>query len=87
MLSSLWVSSIFLPRSMSRRGDCWDNALMGRFFGTLKTEWTDGQRYVDHSQARADVIRFIEFEYNSDREHSTLEHRTPQEQQALLANA
>jgi transposase InsO family protein len=63
--------------SMSRKGDCWDNAVMERFFGTLKSEWTDSQRYASREQAKQDVIRFIEMEYNSDRDHSTLGYITP----------
>lgn len=53
---------------------------MERFFGTLKSEWTDIQRYGEREQAQQDVIRFIEMEYNSDRVHSTLGYKTPREQ-------
>lgn len=63
--------------SMSRKGNCWDNAVMERFFGSLKSEWTDGQRYDTTEQAQRDVIQFIELEYNSDRDHSTLGYKTP----------
>lgn len=65
--------------SMSRKGNCWDNAVMERFFGTLKSEWADSQRYISHAQAEHDIIRFIEIEYNSDRDHSTLGYQTPRE--------
>ncbi len=66
-----------LIASMSRRGNGWDNAVMERFFGSLKSEWTDGQRYRTREQARRDVIHYIEIEYNSDRVHSTLDNLTP----------
>lgn len=71
--------------SMSRKGDCWDNAVMERFFGTLKSEWIGNQRYTSRVQAEQDVIRFIEMEYNSDRDHSAIGYRTPREQMLAAA--
>src|SRR5690625_1567649 len=58
--------------SMSRKGNCWDNAVMERFFGSLKSEWLTDRRYATRTQARRDVIEYIEMEYNSCRLHSTL---------------
>jgi putative transposase len=63
--------------SMSRKGNCWDNAVMERFFGSLKTERTDGKNYASHSHAKADVIDYIEGFYNSRRLHSTLNYLSP----------
>ena len=68
-----------LVPSMSRKGNCWDNAVMERFFGSLKSEWINGQRYATREQARRDVIHYIEMEYNSERFHSTLGYCTPRE--------
>ena len=51
--------------SMSRKGNCWDNAIMERFFGSLKSEWLEGQRYWTRLSARRDVVTYIEMEYNS----------------------
>ncbi len=65
--------------SMSRKGNCWDNAVMERFFGSLKSEWLAGQRYGSRQAARRDVIEYIEMEYNSCRLHSTLGYQTPRE--------
>lgn len=65
--------------SMSRKGNCWDNAVMERFFGSLKSEWLAGQRYGSRQAARRDVIEYIEMEYNSCRLHSTLDYQTPRE--------
>lgn len=65
--------------SMSRQVDCWDNAVMERFFGSLKSEWTETQRYETREPARRDIIRYIEMEYNSQRLHSTLDYKTPRE--------
>jgi transposase InsO family protein len=74
-----------LLASMSRKGDCWDNSVMERFFGSLKSEWTDGQRYLTQEQARRDVIEYIEMHYNSERLHSTLGYITPREQELATA--
>lgn len=71
--------------SMSRKGDCWDNAVMERFIGTLKSEWTADQRYATRAAAQADVTVFMDMEYNGDREHSTLGYRTPREQERAAA--
>jgi transposase InsO family protein len=63
--------------SMSRKGNCWDNAVMERFFGSLKSERTDNKVYLTREQAKADVISYIEMFYNSQRLHSTLGYRSP----------
>lgn len=67
--------------SMSRKGNCWDNSVMERFFGSLKSEWTDTQRYRTLEQARGDVIHYIELDYNSERFHSALGDLTPREKE------
>ncbi len=69
--------------SMSRKGDCWDNAVMERFFGSLKSEWLNGQAHRCADEVRRDVIDYIEIEYNGDRPHSTLGMRTPREMVAV----
>ena len=63
--------------SMSRRGDCWDNAAMESFFSTLKTERTSRKTYRTRDEARADVFDFIERFYNPRRRHSTLGQVSP----------
>lgn len=63
--------------SMSRKGNCWDNAVMERFFGSLKSERTDGENYVTRREAKADIIDYIEMFYNSKRLHSTLGYVSP----------
>jgi putative transposase len=74
--------------SMSRKGNCWDNSVMERFFGSLKTERTDNIIYKTREEAKADVIDYIEMFYNSRRLHSTLNYVTPLEfeNQFLLKN-
>jgi transposase InsO family protein len=63
--------------SMSRKGDCWDNAVAESFFHSLKTEWTSDIVYRTRSEARNDVIRYIEMFYNSNRLHSYLGYKNP----------
>lgn len=74
--------------SMSRRGNCWDNSVMERFFGSLKSERTNHTVYKTREKAKADVIDYIEMFYNSKRLHSTLDYVTPIqfENQFLLKN-
>ncbi len=74
-----------LLASMSRKANCWDNAVMERFFGSLKSEWTDSQRYITRTQARQDIIEYIEMHYNSGRLHSTLDYLTPREKELAAA--
>ncbi len=63
--------------SMSRKGNCWDNAPVERFFGSLKREWTGDRWYRTRLEAIADVREYVAVYYNSKRLHSTLEYMTP----------
>ena len=63
--------------SMSRRGDCWDNAAMESFFSTMKTERTARKIYCSRDDARTDVFDYIERFYNQRRKHSTLQMVSP----------
>ena len=65
--------------SMSRTGCCYDNAVVERFFWSLKHEWTKFEEFEDLDQARASVFKYIETFYNSKRLHQTLEYQTPDE--------
>jgi putative transposase len=71
--------------SMSGTGNCFDNAAMESFFGTLKVERIYRQSYQTRDQARQDIVSYIEGFYNVTRRHSTLGYRSPLEfeQQAL----
>jgi putative transposase len=71
--------------SMSRRGNCWDNAVVESFFHTLKDERRDRLPYRTFSAARADLFEFIEIWYNRRRRHSTLNHVSPVEYETQLA--
>ena len=70
--------------SMSRKGNCWDNSPVERFFGSLKREWTDGQLYRTRDEAIADVREYIAAYYNSKRLHSTLGCMTPIDYENIL---
>jgi transposase InsO family protein len=70
--------------SMSRRGDCYDNAAMESFWGTLKTEWVYRQTYATREQAKASIFWYIECWYNRKRRHSALGYRSPEQFEASL---
>lgn len=63
--------------SMSRKGNCWDNAPIERFFSSLKREWTGDRLYRTRQAAIADVREYVAVYYNSKRLHSTLGYKTP----------
>jgi transposase InsO family protein len=63
--------------SMSRKRNCWDNAVMGRFFGTLKRECTSREHFKTHEEARTAIFEYIEAFYNRVRKHSTLGYLSP----------
>ena len=63
--------------SMSRTGCCYDNAVMERFFWSLKNEWTKFESFEDIDQARESVFKYIETFYNSKRIHQSLDYLTP----------
>jgi len=63
--------------SMSRKGNCWDNAPMESFFHTLKTEWVYGQKYNTRQEAKASLFEYIEIFYNRQRRHSALQYMNP----------
>jgi putative transposase len=68
--------------SMSRKGNCYDNAVKESFFHTLKTELCDHEHYRTRAEARASVFEFIEVFYNRQRLHSTLGYCSPVEFEA-----
>ena len=64
---------------MSRKGNCWDNAVAEGFFKTIKVEWIYGQKYNDQKQAQLSIFEWIESWYNRHRRHSALEFQTIEE--------
>ncbi len=73
--------------SMSRRGDCYDNAVAERFFWSLKHEWTKHETYDDLESARLSVFKYIEVFYNRQRLHQSLGYKTPEQYEAENAPA
>ena len=63
--------------SMSRKGNCYDNAVVESFFKTLKIEWTYDKKYKTREEAKASLFEFIEIFYNQHRLHSTLGYLSP----------
>ena len=68
--------------SMSRKGNCWDNACVESFFGTLKRELVYHRRYATRAEATQDIFEYIEVFYNRQRCHSTLGYHSPAEYEA-----
>lgn len=73
-----------VAQSMSRKGNCWDNAVAESFFKTLKTEWVYQNKYVSRKQASISVFEYIETWYNTQRRHSSLNYLSPNEYGKLL---
>ncbi len=71
--------------SMSRKGDCWDNAVAESFFSTLKAELVHRTDYITRSQARASVFEYIEAFYNPRRRHSALGYVSPVQHELAAA--
>ncbi len=68
-----------LISSMSRKGECLDNAVAESFFGTLKTEWVDHEDYRTKAVAKQSIFEYIEVFYNRQRRHSYLGYISPVE--------
>ena len=63
--------------SMSRKGDCWDNAVAESFFATLRAELVDDERYSSREAAEASIADYIDRFYNVERLHSHLDYVSP----------
>lgn len=71
--------------SMSRQGNCWDNAPVESFFHTLKGECLQGRTFRTRAEARQAIFPYMEVWYNRQRLHSTLGYRSPEQYERLLA--
>ena len=71
--------------SISRKRDCWDNAPMESFFGTLKKELVHHRKYRTRDEARRDIFDYIEIFYNRERLHSSLGYLPPADYEKLIA--
>ncbi len=70
--------------SMSRTGNCYDNAVMESFWGTLKTELIYHENYATRAQARLSIFEYIEVFYNRQRRHSAIGYQSPESFEASL---
>lgn len=73
-----------IRQSMSRRANCWDNAVAESFFKSLKTECVYGARFESQRAAAVEIFEYIEIFYNRERLHSSLGYRTPKQMEELL---
>jgi len=75
--TSILNANPYVSQSMSRKGNCWDNAVAESFFKSLKAEWTNRQKYQSFKQAELSVFQYIEGWYNIRRRHSALGYISP----------
>jgi len=73
------IESYGVTRSMSRKGNCWDNAVAESFFKSLKTELIYGNKLVTKEQMELEIFEYIEIWYNKKRRHGTLNYKTIEE--------
>ena len=71
--------------SMSRKGNCWDNAVAESFFSTLKQELISRRKWKDEAEVRSALFEYIEVFYNRERRHSTLEYASPSRYEEIHA--
>ena len=72
--------------SMSRKGNCWDNACMESFFGSFKTEWVRDKKYSSFTEAKKDIFKYVEIFYNRRRRHASLGYLSPAAYEELNGN-
>jgi transposase InsO family protein len=70
--------------SMSRKGDCWDNAVVESFFGSLKQERIQWKNYQTRFEAQKDILNYIAMFYNSHRLHSYLGYKSPNDYESEM---
>lgn len=79
------ITTYQMLSSMSRKGNCWDNAVAESFFGSLKTERVFFSKYKTREEARSDITDYIEMFYNSRRLHSHLGYLSPREFEKMMS--
>lgn len=78
-LTANYIKSFNVTQSMSRKGDCWDNAVAESFFKTLKVELLYGNKLSSYEETKLSIFEYIEVWYNRKRRHSALKNMTPDE--------
>jgi putative transposase len=81
------LANLGITVSMSRTGNCWDNAVAESFFSTLKAELIHRRQWRDRNELRSALFEYIEVFYNRRRMHSSLDYRTPAEVELEYAQA
>jgi putative transposase len=84
--TKLLKSNELIIRSMSRKGNCWDNAVAESFFKTIKVEWIYTNSFVNQTQATLSIFEWIESWYNKRRRHSALGYKTIDEFEIINSN-
>jgi putative transposase len=74
-------------QSMSRKGDCWDNAVAESFFGIIKSELINHERFKGPQDTLRAIFEYIEIYYNRKRKHSTLDYKTPAQFEQAMKSA
>ena len=70
------LDSYGVIRSMSRKGNCWDNAVAESFFKSLKTEMIYGNKLITREKMKKQIFQYIEIWYNRNRRHKALNYKT-----------
>jgi putative transposase len=81
------LASAACKTSMSRVGDCWDNAVVESFFSTLTKELLGDRSFTTRTEASREIFEFIEVWYNRKRRHSSLGYRSPVDYETQLLRA
>jgi putative transposase len=79
------LSAHGIKGSMSRKGDCWDNAVAESFFRSLKQERVQWQNYQTRFEAQQNIMNYISMFYDSRRLHSYLGYRSPNQYEQNMA--
>ena len=80
---NLFAYNVKITQSMSRKGNCWDNAVAESFFKTIKHEWLNRFKFNSHQQLHCSIEDYISW-YNNERLHSSLGYLSPLEMEAKL---
>lgn len=71
------LKTLNVQQSMSAKGNCYDNAVAESFFGKIKTEFINHEKFISREEAKLGIFEYIEIYYNRERKHSSLNYLTP----------
>ncbi len=84
--NAVWLADISMRQSMSRRGNCYDNAPTESFFSSFKGEYPEHHHFATRDAARSAVLTYVERFYNPVRLHSSIGYRPPNEFETMLSS-